>query len=406
MFKCLIAAVAFYGVDAADFLSHAEPVAGSYIIVFKKGVNAAARESHMSLYSAKNVNIDRKYSIGEDFNGYSARMDQATLTAMLNVDEIDYIEEDGVVRTNAVTEDKACVRQEAATWGLVRSSEVSLKITGEYVYSDDFDGSGVTSYIIDTGVYIQHNEFEGRATWGYNAVDRDDTDGNGHGTHCAGTVGGKTYGMAKKANIVGVKVLSASGSGSTAGVIDGIDWVAKNFKKPSTGNMSLGGGKSAAMNAAVNAASNAGVIMVVAAGNDNRDACSYSPASAGGNIISVAASDTRDYRATFSNYGTCTDVFAPGVGITSAWINSPTSINTISGTSMASPHVCGQATKYMTKNTQATAAVVKAFITSEATAGLITNPGTSSPNLLLFSDCNTMQSAFSPENVTKLSKRY
>jgi len=236
-------------------------------------------------------------------------------------------------------------------------------------------------------------------------VDKATTDGNGHGTHCAGTIGSATYGLAKKAKLVAVKVLSDSGSGSTAGVISGIEWASKRIAGHSVGSMSLGGGFSATMNSAVASAVSLGLIMVVAAGNDNKNACSYSPASAP-TAITVAASDNKDTKATFSNFGDCVHLFAPGVSITSTWIGSTTAINTISGTSMACPHVAGQVAKFLETDPTAKAPVAKAWLVSHAVQGIIKNipitPAT--PNLLLFGDCQSFGGL--TNETLKLSKRY
>jgi len=352
--------------------------------------------------------LDRHWSFGE-FKGYAASIKDKNLVAKLEqMPEVEWVEEDGVMRINeeeVSAPEATCTTQKGATWGITRTSEKALNPDGLYTYVDTADGSGVTVYVIDTGIYIQNVDFGGRATWGTNTVDQKTTDGNGHGTHCAGTIGGTAYGMAKKTRLVAVKVLSDSGSGSTAGVISGIEWAAKDKKGPAVGSMSLGGGKSPTMNAAVTSATSQGLIMVVAAGNDNANACNYSPASTP-EAITVAASDNKDTKATFSNYGTCVHLFAPGVAITSTWIGSPTAINTISGTSMACPHVAGQVAKYLEVDPSAGPAVAKAWILEVAQAGLIKSipaiPKT--PNLLLFADCKSF-GGFTNETV-KLSKRY
>jgi len=317
---------------------------------------------------------------------------------------VEWVEEDGVVRISE-EEQATCITQQGATWGITRTSEKVLNPSGLYNYVDTADGTGVTVYVIDTGIYIQNVEFGTRAVWGTNTVDSKTTDGNGHGTHCAGTIGGNTYGMAKKAKLVAVKVLSDAGSGSTAGVISGIEWSVKHKTGPAIGSMSLGGAKTATMNSAVTSAVSQGLHMVVAAGNDNKNACNYSPASTP-EAITVAASDNTDTKATFSNFGDCVNVFAPGVAITSAWIGSTSAVNTISGTSMACPHVAGQVAKYLQTNPSASGSVAKAWVISKAQQGLIKNipavPAT--PNLLLFADCNSFGG---PTNETmKLSKRY
>lgn len=244
-----------------------------------------------------------------------------------------------------------------APWGLARISHrngLNFGTFNKYLYSHD-GGEGVDAYVIDTGTNIDHVDFEGRAKWGKTIPTGDeDKDGNGHGTHCSGTVAGKKYGVAKKANVYAVKVLRSNGSGSMSDVVKGVEWAAgahvssvsaakkgkkKNFKG-SVANMSLGGGKSQALDQVVNAAVQLGLHFAVAAGNDNADSCNYSPA-ASTKSVTVGASTLADERAYFSNYGVCNDIFAPGLNILSTWIGSKYAVNTISGTSMASPHVCG-----------------------------------------------------------------
>lgn len=385
--------------SSALFHSAQEPIADSYLIKFKKDTPEAVITAHANLAHANSVVVNRKWNFG-DFKGYAASIKDKDLLAKIEqMPEVEWVEEDGVV----TTDQQSCSTQKGATWGITRTSEKVLDPDGLYSYA--VDGTGTTVYVIDTGIYIEHNEFGGRARWGTNTVDQKVTDGNGHGTHCAGTIGGATYGMAKNANLVAVKVLSDSGSGSTQGVIDGIAWSVKDKKGPALGSMSLGGGKSATLNSAVSNAVSQGLIMVVAAGNDNRDACNYSPASAP-EAITVAASDNKDTKATFSNFGTCVQLFAPGVAITSAWIGSPSSINTISGTSMACPHVAGQVAKYLQKNPNAAATTVKAWLNSNAIQGVIKNiPVTpKTPNALLFADCETPVTA--NQSTVVLSKRY
>ena len=245
-----------------------------------------------------------------------------------------------------------------APWGLARISHrdsLSLGTFSKYLYSSD-GGEGVDVYIIDTGTNVEHVDFEGRAHWGKTIPANDeDRDGNGHGTHCSGTVGGKKYGVAKKANIYAVKVLKSNGSGTMSDVVKGVEWAAirhseqvalakkgkgKKGFKGSAANMSLGGGKSVTLDLAVNAAVDAGIHFAVAAGNDDADSCNYSPAAAE-KAVTVGASTLADERAYFSNYGKCNDIFAPGLNIRSTWIGSDTAVNTISGTSMASPHIAG-----------------------------------------------------------------
>jgi len=263
-------------------------------------------------------------------------------------------------------------------------------------------GAGVTAYIIDTGIYIEHADFNGRAVWGANFVDTNNVDCNGHGTHVAGTVGGTSYGIAKQVTLVGVKTLNCGGSGTWQGVIDGIAWSATDHKSKvnkAVANMSLGGAFSAAVNAAVAAAVAEGVTFAIAAGNSDADACTFSPASEP-SCICVGSTDTADegtnqvdIRSSFSNFGSCTHVYAPGTMITSAWIGSTTAIRTISGTSMAAPHVCGAAAIVLDQNPSFTPAQVKAAIVADATTNEIDMQcGTDancarSPNLMLYSTC-------------------
>jgi cerevisin len=265
---------------------------------------------------------------------------------------VEYIEKDSVVHTM-----KDSAIEKNAPWGLARVSHrdsLSFGTFNKYLYAAD-GGEGVDVYVIDTGTNIDHVDFEGRASWGKTIpVDDEDVDGNGHGTHCSGTIAGKKYGVAKKANVYAVKVLSSNGSGSMSDVVKGVEFAvdqhikkvkkakdgkAKGFKG-SAANMSLGGGKSPILDQAVNAAVDAGIHFAVAAGNDNADSCNYSPAAAG-KAVTVGASTLADERAYFSNFGKCNDIFAPGLNILSTWIGSKYAVNTISGTSMASPHIAG-----------------------------------------------------------------
>ncbi|PRY61079.1 S8 family serine peptidase [Glycomyces artemisiae] len=289
-------------------------------------------------------------------------------------DGVAFVEQNAVVSIADV--------QPNATWGIDRIDQLDLPLDGSYEYLGD--GTGVHAYIVDTGINASHSEFTGRVGAGYDFIQNDSTpqDGNGHGTHVAGTVGGTTYGVAKNVTLHAVRVLDNSGSGTTAGVVNGINWVAANAVEPAVANMSLGGGYSASLNNAVEAAVDAGVTFAVAAGNEDQDACNVSPASAP-SAITVAASDDTDTRAYFSNFGSCVDVFAPGVDITSAWYSSNSATNTISGTSMASPHVAGAAAVYLGLNPSATTDDVAAWITGNAGTGRVSDVQ-GSPNLLLY----------------------
>ncbi|KAL7746831.1 hypothetical protein RI367_007764, partial [Sorochytrium milnesiophthora] len=275
-------------------------------------------------------------------------------------------------------------QQSPPSWGLRRISEHALDLEQPYTYPDTA-GAGVTAYIIDTGVMIDHPDIKGRATWGLTACDGcKDVDDVGHGTHVATTIGGTTYGVAKKVNLVAVKVLGGDGSGTNSGVIAGINWVAdqvkKNPGKPAVANMSLGGDKSQELNDAVSAAVAAGVVFGVAAGNDHKDACEGSPSSTP-EAICVAASDNTDTRASFSDYGSCVSIFAPGVDITAGWNDGNS--QTISGTSMATPHVVGVAALYLGENPSLTPAQVKSQMLDAATKDLMKDPK-GSANLFVY----------------------
>ena len=290
-----------------------------------------------------------------------------------------------------------------APWGLARISHrdsLTFSDFNKYLYAADA-GEGVDVYVIDTGTYIDHVDFEGRAHWGKTIPEGDeDEDGNGHGTHCSGTIAGKKYGVAKKANVYAVKVLRSNGSGSMQDVVKGVEWAAdahtqkvkkgKKGFKGSAANMSLGGGKSPALDRAVNGAVAAGIHFAVAAGNDNADSCNYSPAAAE-NAITVGASALDDSRAYFSNYGKCNDIFAPGLSIISTWIGSKYAVNTISGTSMASPHIAGLLAYYLSLQPSADSAYAVADITpkkmkenilSIATVGALTDVPADTKNIL------------------------
>jgi subtilisin family serine protease len=276
------------------------------------------------------------------------------------------------------------ITQGGADWGLDRMDQRALPLNGTYTYKAD--GSGVTVYIIDTGINFTHSEFGGRASAGVDEITAggNAADCNGHGTHVAGTVGGSTYGVAKNVRLVAIRVLDCSGSGTTSGVIAGIDWVTANRTLPAAANMSLGGDFSQALNDAVARSVAAGVVYAVAAGNSAVDACATSPASAP-DAITVGATDANDAFASFSNYGTCVKINAPGVGITSAWIGSNAATATASGTSMAAPHVAGAAAAYLQKNPGATPAQVRAALTGAATSSVIQSIGAGTVNLLVFS---------------------
>jgi subtilisin family serine protease len=272
--------------------------------------------------------------------------------------------------------------QTTVTWGLDRIDQRNLPLSTTYACAGD--GTGVNAYIVDTGIYA-NDDFSARLRTGTSTVpDSGSTvDCNGHGTHVAGTVGGTKYGVAKNVNLYPVRVLDCSGSGYTSSVVSGLNWVADNAVRPAVVNMSLGGGTSKSLDDAVAALVTAGITVVVAAGNDNSDAANFSPAREP-SAITVGSTTSTDARSSFSNYGSVVDIFAPGSSITSAWIGSATATNTISGTSMAAPHVAGAAAVYLGLNTGATPAQVVAALTNAATPNIVGSPGSGSPNLLLY----------------------
>jgi subtilisin family serine protease len=286
-----------------------------------------------------------------------------------------YVQRNGVYHATAT--------QSPATWGIDRIDQRALPLSNSYTYATT--ASNVTAYIIDTGIRITHSEFGGRASSGYTAIsDGNGTnDCNGHGTHVSGTVGGNTYGVAKAVKLKAVRVLDCSGSGTTAGVAAGIDWVTANAVKPAVANMSLGGGADATLDAAVTRSISSGVTYGIAAGNDGADACNYSPARVP-TAITVGATTSTDARASYSNYGSCVDIFAPGSNITSSWNTNDTATNTISGTSMATPHVVGAAALVLAANPAYTPQQVRDTLVANATTGVVGSPGSGSPNLLLY----------------------
>jgi len=361
-------------------LHRAEPdvrIPDKYIMVFSPKATTKSLYNYMSKVLSQNISYFDTFQIG-DMRGAFAQLTPSELEEHLRYDDIiDYIEEDQIV-----TIAQQCTSQNNPIWNLRRCSERAIDLSDPTFYHHVNQGNGVDVYVIDTGVRPTHNEFSGgRATQAVNyAGDGQNTDCNGHGTHVAGTAAGSTYGLAKRATIIGVKVLTCAGSGSNAGVIQGIQYVASrggSGTRPCVANMSLGGGYSAAVNNAVTQGISAGCVFVLAAGNSNADACNSSPASTptaitvGSTMITNSGGQQWDYRSTFSNWGTCVHIFAPGSTITSAWHTSNTATNTISGTSMASPHVAGGAALLLGKSPNLTPAQVKTQLKAAATQNMI-----------------------------------
>lgn len=357
---------------------------GSYIVVLKYGVlkdgvtSRSAAASHARDYGAQ-----VRHSYSSVLRGYSATMSERQARRLAADPAVAYVEQDRLVSLRDT-------QPSPPSWGLDRADQRDLPLDAAYTYSTTADT--VTAYVIDTGIRTTHSDFGGRASWGVNTVnDGNDTDCHGHGTHVAGTIGGKAHGVAKGVKLVAVKVLGCTGSGPNSGVIAGVDWVTANANRPAVANMSLGGGISTALDDAVKRSINAGVTYAVAAGNGNAsgtplDACTQSPARTGGSLgpaITVNASTKTDDKASFSNFGKCTDLYAPGYGITSAWITSDTATRSLSGTSMATPHVAGAIALHLAVNPSATPAQVKSAITGNASTGKIIGVRTDTPNRLL-----------------------
>ena len=382
----------------------ATAIPNQYIVVFKDdafplGVNSAGettRQAAKRMAAQTGATVRHFYSSG--FKGFAAIMSPTAVRQLQANPAVAYIEPDQPVSVIPVAPDISILS--TASWGLDRIDQRTLPLNN--LYNSAVTGTGVHAYIIDTGIRATHQEFSGRMGAGYDFIDTDPdpADCNGHGTHVAGTVGGTTYGVAPDVTLHAVRVLDCGGSGTTSGVIAGIDWVIANHIKPAVINMSLGGSVSTAMNDAAARAHAAGITVVVAAGNSNADACSHSPASAP-EAITVGSSTSLDARSSFSNFGTCVDIFAPGSSITSAWIGNDTASNTISGTSMASPHVAGAAALYLQTVPTDPPANVADNLTGHATPDTITDPGTGSPNKLLYTgDITGHGLLVSPANIT------
>lgn len=357
---------------------NAHKIQNNYIVVLDDRVIGERGDNSIAGYMADDMarlyHGKLKHVYKHALNGFSVEMSEADADAMSQDYRVLFVEEDGVMTADAT--------QTNPPWGLDRIDQRNRPLSATYTYN--WTGSGVRVYVIDTGIRTSHTQFGGRASNVFDAFGGSGADCNGHGTHVSGTVGGSTYGVAKSALLRGVRVLDCSGSGSTSGVIAGVNWVTQNHINPAVANMSLGGGASSALDSAVNSLSNSGVPIAVAAGNSNADACGSSPARAV-NAITTGSTTSTDARSSFSNFGTCLDIFAPGSGILSAWYTSDTATATLSGTSMASPHVAGVAALYKQANPSASSTTVRNAIVNNATTNVITGAGTGSPNRLLYS---------------------
>ncbi|HEY1011507.1 MAG TPA: S8 family peptidase [Herpetosiphonaceae bacterium] len=344
----------------------AAQTASSTYIVTLKGANASP---------AAKLGIKTNHVYSSVLNGFAADLTPeqvAQLKADPSVAEIEADQEYTISATQYMDAN-------GDPWGLDRIDQKFLPLSGSYTYNTT--APGVTAYIIDTGIAVTHPEFGGRAANVFNSAGGQADDCNGHGTHVAGIVGARTYGVAKAVKLRGVKVLNCAGSGTTAGIIAALDWVRANAAKPAVANMSLGGGFSSALNAAVTNLSNSGVFVAVAVGNSASNACNYSPASAAA-AYAVAATDKTDKAAATSNYGSCVDIYAPGVGIKSTWLNGGAQV--LTGSSMASPHAAGVAALYKASLGDASSATVTAWLNSNATPNVVVNAPPNTPNRLLY----------------------
>jgi subtilisin family serine protease len=349
-----------------------------FIVVFKDFATPQAAPAAREISGRFDVSPDFVYE--NALKGFAVTLAPGLAARLADDSRVAYVEQDAEFTTMATT-------QSNATWGLDRIDQRALPLSTNYTYTAT--GAGVTAYIIDTGILFAHNEFGGRATSGYDAVDGGSADDcNGHGTHVSGTVGGSTYGVAKAVKLVAVRVLNCSGSGTTSGVVAGIDWATENHLTgtPAVANMSLGGGASTALDTAVQNSIADGITYAVAAGNGNQggraqDACKYSPARVPA-ALTIGATDKTDTKTSWSNYGDCVDWFAPGLSITSAWFSTNTATNTISGTSMATPHTAGVAALYLQLNPSASPMNVRDALFANTTKSIVTSSKTANNHLL------------------------
>jgi subtilisin family serine protease len=366
------------GAEMSKLRRAANKIENNYIVVLDDSVIGPRGNFSIAPYVAQEMVATHrgqlKHLYQHALNGFAIEMTPEEAEALSQDFRVAYVEEDGIVTADAT--------QSNPPWGLDRIDQHNLPLNA--IYTFNWTGSGVRAYVIDTGIRTTHTQFGGRASNVFDAFGGNGVDCNGHGTHVSGTIGGSTYGVAKSALLRGVRVLDCNGSGSTSGVIAGVDWVTNNHINPAVANMSLGGGASTALDTSVNNLANSGVPIAVAAGNSNANACNSSPARAA-NAITVGSTTTSDARSSFSNFGTCLDIFAPGSGILSSWFSSDTATATLSGTSMASPHVAGVAALYKQANPGASATTTRNAIVNGATTNVVTNAGTGSPNRLLYS---------------------
>jgi subtilisin family serine protease len=352
--------------------SSSQAIPDEYIVVFKSGLPAPAAEAR-ALVAQHGGTLRFTYTAA--IKGFAAHLTEQAVEALRRNPNVAYIQPDQVVQISDV--------ESNAPWGLDRIDQRTLPLDSSYSWG--MSGSRVNVYIIDTGIRSTHRDFGGRVVPAFNSAKGKGSseDCHGHGTHVAGTVGGASYGVAKAVTLYAVRVLDCYGGGTSSGVIAGIDWVTANHLSPAVANMSLGGSYDQALNAAVEGSINSGVTYAIAAGNSATDACTFSPASAP-HAITVGASNKLDEQANYSNFGNCVDLYAPGSAIKSDWNTSDIASYTLSGTSMAAPHVAGAAALYLEDHPLDSPGAVAAALAATATQGLITKIGAGSPNLLLY----------------------
>ncbi|MEV0957649.1 S8 family peptidase [Streptomyces sp. NPDC049951] len=351
----------------------ARAVPGQYIVTLAPEQKPAAM--------AEQLGVSTLFTYSKVLHGFAATLTSAQLEQVRGDAGVQAVEENSEASVSPpAVKPAGGARAVAGSWGQDRIDQRNLPLDG--TYDVDGTGEGVTAYILDTGIESAHSEFGGRVGAGYDAIGdgRDGEDCNGHGTHVAGTVAGATYGVAPAASLVPVRVLDCEGSGTWAGIIAGLDWIAQNAERPAVVNASLGGPASSAVDDAFDALAAEGTLPVVAAGNEDQDACDVSPARADG-VLAVGASDNQDRQATFSNWGTCVWLYAPGVDIVSAKLGGGST--TLSGTSMASPHVAGAAALYKEQHPDASPQDVADALATEATPDVLTGLGAGSPDRLL-----------------------
>jgi len=358
--------------DTPNRSAAVETVPGQYIVVLQNNVSDPAAVAN-ALVTAAGGSLLRVYTSA--LKGFAARLSAPAAAALQSNPLVAYVEADQVMRADVTQSMDA----NGDPWGLDRIDQSALPLSRTYTYTST--GAGVHAYIIDTGIWTLHPEFGGRANNVFDAYMATGEDCNGHGTHVSGTIGAATYGVAKGVSLHGVRVLSCAGLGLNSDVIAGVDWVTAHHVNPAVANMSLGGGKSAALDQAVTNLWNSGVFLAVAAGNDNVDACTESPSGAP-SVFTVAASEKTDAKASYSNWGTCVEIYAPGSAIVSTYLAGTTM--SLSGTSMATPHVVGVAALYKATNGDQPSATVSNWITTNSTANVITGNVSGTPNRLLF----------------------